>query len=129
MTGDLWALVAAILLLAVQLGTASVLTLRQLGGEWVAGPRDAPREVTGVSGRFVRAHRNLLEIFPQFVAALFVVHAGNEAGSLTAIGAWTFVVARVLYVPAYAFAPPGVRPVCWMAAQVGIFIILADLIW
>ena len=129
MTGDLWALVAAILLLAVQLGTASVLTLRQLGGEWVAGPRDAPREVTGVSGRFVRAHRNLLEIFPQFVAALFVVHAGNEVGSLTTIGAWTFVVARVLYVPAYAFAPPGVRPVCWMAAQVGIFIILADLIW
>jgi len=108
---------------------ASVLTLRQLGGEWVAGPRDTQREVTGISGRFVRAHRNLLEIFPQFVAALFAVHAAHAEGTLAQIGAWTFVAGRTLYVPAYAFAPPGVRPVCWTVAQVGIFIILGDLFW
>jgi uncharacterized MAPEG superfamily protein len=129
MTSDLWALVAAISLAAAQLTIASVLTLRELGGEWVAGARDTPREATGVSGRFVRAHRNLLEIFPQLVAALFVVHAAHAAGSLTQIGAWTFVIARFLYVPAYAFAPPGIRPVCWLVAQAGIFTILADLFW
>jgi len=110
----------------VQLTLASVLTLRQLGGAWVAGPRDATREVTGTSGRFVRAHRNLLEIFPQFAAALFLVHAAGAVGSLSAIGAWTFVIARVAYVPAYAFAPTGVRPVCWLAAWVGIALIVAD---
>jgi uncharacterized MAPEG superfamily protein len=38
-----------------------------------------------------------------------------------------FVIARLLYVPAYAFAPPGVRPICWLAAQAGIFMIVADL--
>jgi uncharacterized MAPEG superfamily protein len=129
MTSDLWALVAGLMLASVQLAIASVLTLRQLGGSWVAGPRDTPREVTGVAGRFVRAQRNLLEIFPQFLAALFVVHAADAAGALTPIGAWTFVIARVLYVPAYAFAPPGVRPVCWLVAQAGIYTILADLIW
>ena len=43
------------------------------------------------------------------------------------IGAWVFVVARLLYVPAYAFGPPGVRPLCWLAAQVGIFVIVTDL--
>jgi uncharacterized MAPEG superfamily protein len=127
MTSDLWALAAAMLLAVIQLTLASVVTLRQLGGVWVAGSRDEPREVTGVSGRFVRAHRNLLEIFPQFVAALFLVHAAHSVGSLSTIGAWTFVVARLLYVPAYAFAPMGVRPLCWLAAQVGIFIIVADL--
>jgi hypothetical protein len=37
MTADLWALVAAILLAVVQLTLSSVLTLRQLGGTWVAG--------------------------------------------------------------------------------------------
>jgi uncharacterized MAPEG superfamily protein len=89
MTADLWALVAAILLAVVQLTLSSVLTLHQLGGAWVAGPRDEPREVAGVSGRFVRAHRNLLEIFPQFVAALFLVHAAHAVGSLSAIGAWS----------------------------------------
>jgi uncharacterized MAPEG superfamily protein len=126
MTADLWALVAAMLLAVVQLTISSVLTLRQLGGAWVAGPRDEPREVTGVSGRFVRAYRNLLEIFPQFVAALFLVHAAHATGSLSTIGAWVFVIGRLLYVPAYAFGPMGVRPICWLAAQVGIFMIVAD---
>lgn len=126
MTADLWALCAALLLASVQLTIASVLTLRQLGGVWVAGPRDQPREVTGVSGRFVRAHRNLLEIFPQFAAALFLVHAAHAAGSLSAFGAWQFVIARIAYVPAYAFAPPGVRPVLWLVAWLGIVLIVAD---
>ena len=127
MTADLWALAAAMLLAVVQLTLSSVLTLRQLGGDWVLGPRDEPREVKGLSGRFVRAHRNLLEIFPQFLAALFLVHAADAVGSLSAIGAWVFVAARLLYVPAYAFGPPGVRPLCWTIAQAGIFMIVADL--
>ena len=125
---DLWALVATILLAMVQLGAASVLTLRQLGGDWVLSPRDQPREATGVAGRIVRAHRNLLESFPQFAAALFVVHAAGAADVLAAVGAWLFFGARVFYVPAYAFGPPGVRPLCWTAAQTGTLVILADLI-
>jgi uncharacterized MAPEG superfamily protein len=127
MTGDLWALFAALVLASVQLGLSSILTLRQLGGGWVTGPRDEPREVTGLGGRFVRAHRNLLEIFPQFLAALFIVHVAHAAGALSVYGAWTFVIARLAYVPAYAFAPAGVRPVCWMIAQAGIYLILADI--
>jgi len=127
MTADLWALVAAMLLAVVQLTISSVLTLGQLGGRWVAGSRDEPREVTGGSGRFVRAYRNLLEIFPQFVAALFLVHGAGAVGRVSSIGAWVFVIARLIYVPAYAFAPPGVRPICWLAAQMGIFMIVADL--
>ncbi len=127
MTGDLWALFAALVLASVQLTISSVLTLRQLGGTWVAGPRDNPREAAGLGGRFVRAHRNFLEIFPQFAAALFLVHAAHAAGSLSVVGAWTFVIGRIAYVPAYAFAPAGVRPFCWLVAQAGIFVILADL--
>ena len=127
MTSDLWALVATIALAMAQLSIASILTLRQLGGAWVLGARDEPKDVTGLSGRFVRAHRNLLEIFPQYAAALFVVHAAGSAGKWSVIGAWLFFVARCAYVSAYAFGPIGVRPACWMAAQIGIVIILADL--
>lgn len=126
MTGDLWALVAALLLATIQLTLSSVLTLRQLGGAWVAGARDQPREVSGLSGRFVRAHRNLLEIFPQFLAALFLVHAAHRDGTLSVVGAWTFVTARAAYVPAYAFAPTGVRPLLWLIAWAGIAVIVAD---
>jgi uncharacterized MAPEG superfamily protein len=129
MTGDLWALLAALLLASIQLTISSFLTLRQLGGKWVGGPRDTPREVTGISGRFVRAHRNLLEIFPQFAAALFLVHAANAVGILSSVGAWLFVVARIIYVPAYAYAPSGVRPIFWLAAWVGIVLIVMDLLF
>ena len=128
MTPDLWALVATLALAMLQLGSASVLTLRQAGPRWVAGFRDASHDVVGVSGRVVRAHRNLLEILPQFVAALFVVHAAGEAGDWAAAGAWVFFGARSLYVPAYIFGPIGLRPACWLAAQAGIVVILADLI-
>ena len=40
---------------------------------------------------------------------------------------WVFGVARLLYVPTYAFAPPGARPLRWLAAQVVIFTIVANL--
>lgn len=127
MTSDLWALVATLVLAMVQIGLQSILVLRQLGPEWVLSARDEPREVIGLSGRFVRAHRNLLEIFPQFVAALFVVHTAGLNAQLTIYGAWGFFVARCVYVPAYAFGPTGLRSICWQAGQIGIFVILADL--
>jgi uncharacterized MAPEG superfamily protein len=38
-----------------------------------------------------------------------------------------FVIARLAYVPAYAFAPAGVRPVFWVLAWAGIVVIVADL--
>ncbi len=128
MTSDLWALVATVLLAVVQITLASILSLRQLGGVYIAGPRDTPREASGFAGRIVRAHRNLLEIFPQLVAALFIVHIAGRAGNLSVLGAWLFFAARCLYVPAYAFGPTGARPICWLAAQIGIFIILADIV-
>jgi len=129
MTGDLWALGAALLLATAQLTLSSIVSLRQLGGAYILGPRDQGRDVAGVAGRFVRAHRNLLEILPQFVASLFLAHAAHRNGDLSTLGAWTFVIGRLLYVPAYAFGPPGMRPAFWLAAQAGIFLILADVLW
>ncbi len=128
MTSDLWALVAAIGLAMVQLTASSILSLRQLGPEWILSARDQPREATGLTGRVVRAHRNLLEILPQFFAAVFVVHAAGAAGDRAVVGAWLFVVARGLYLPAYVFGAPGLRPLCWMAAQVGVVMVLVDLL-
>ena len=127
MTSDLWALLATLALAIVQIGLQSVLTLRQLGAEWVLSARDEPRDVIGLSGRFVRAHQNLLEIFPQFAAALFIVHAAGLNDKLSVYGAWVFFVARCVYVPAYAFGPKGLRSICWQAGQIGILVILADI--
>jgi uncharacterized MAPEG superfamily protein len=127
MTSDLWALFATLVLAAAQLSASSILTLRQAGPDWVLSARDEARDVTGVTGRVVRAYRNLLESFPQFAASLFLVHASNTTGGLTTIGAWIFFGGRLAYVPAYVRGVPGVRPACWMAAQIGVFLIWADI--
>ncbi|MGH6987962.1 MAG: MAPEG family protein [Caulobacteraceae bacterium] len=127
MTSDLWALFATLALATAQLSASSLLTLRQLGPAWVLSPRDQVRETVGVTGRVARAYRNLLESFPQFLAALFLVHAAHTAGALSAIGAWLFFAGRLAYLPAYLFGAPGVRPACWLAAQTGVFVILANL--
>ncbi len=62
MPSDIAALAATIVLAPVQLSISSIATLRQAGPAWVAGPRDEPREITGVPGRLARAHRNLLDL-------------------------------------------------------------------
>ena len=118
--------VPAGVLATAQLSVSSILTLRQAGPAWVAGPRDEPRNISGISGRFVRAHRNLLEILPQFVAVLFLVHAADSISSLSVWGAWAFFAARLAYVPSYAFGPPGLRSVFWQIAFFGIVAILVD---
>ena len=127
MTYDLWALAACLLLAMVQIGLQSIATLKQAGPAWVAGPRDTSFEVSGIGGRLVRAHRNLLEILPQFVAALFIVHAADTNGVWAVSGAWTFFISRCLYVPAYLYGPPGLRSVFWQGGQFGIVFILVDI--
>lgn len=129
LTPDLWALLAVLILALVNLGLSSVASLNQLGAQYILGPRDEWQEAKGVPGRIARAYRNLLESFAQFAASLFLVHAAGAEGALAAIGAWTFFAGRLAYIPAYAFAPPGVRPACWMTAQIGVLMILADLFW
>lgn len=128
MSLDLWALLAVLILGMAHLGLASVLSLAQLGPAYILSPRDQQRDVSGVSGRIVRAYRNLLEILPQFVASLFLVHAAGANGDYTVLGAWMFFAGRLIYAPAYAFGPTGLRPIAWMAAQIGILIILTDLL-
>ncbi len=120
------ALLAVVVLSAVQVGLASVSMLRSAGPEWVLSARDKPHEVPGVGGRLVRAHRNLLEVLPQFVAVLLAVHMAESVSSLTVWGAWAFFFARVAYIPAYISDIPWLRPACWQAAFVSLLVIAAD---
>ena len=126
MSPDLYALAGAVLLSGAQVGMASVATLRKAGPDWVLGPRDEAFEVPGMGGRIVRAHRNLLEILPQFVGALLCVHAADSVSVISAWGAWTFLVARVVYIPAYLSAIPWLRPFCWQIAFFGVLAIVVD---
>lgn len=125
--GDLQALFLVICMGVAHLGVSSVLSLNQLGAAYILSARDKERAPERKAGRVARAYRNWLESFPQYAAALFLVYAAGRSGTLSAIGSWTFFLARLAYTPAYVFAPPGVRPICWMAGQIGVLLILAEL--
>lgn len=74
----------------------------QLGPAYTAGPRDRQRQAEGVAGRLLRAFNNHFEALALFTIAVLVVVLGEASTPLTEKLAWTYLAARVLYVPAYA---------------------------
>lgn len=97
----------------------------QLGTKYTAGPRDEQREILGVAGRLKRAMENHFEGLILFSIAVVVVVLGNASTALTAQCAWAYLIARVLYVPAYASGIHLLRTLIW---AVGFFATLTMLI-
>jgi uncharacterized MAPEG superfamily protein len=128
MTTELWLLVAAILLGFVQIILQAQSMNMQRGYRWNAGPRDdVLPPLTGVAGRLNRALRNFLETFPLFASAVLIASTANIHNGLTLWGAWLYVLARVVYVPLYAFGVRYVRSLAWNVAVLGIFLILSGI--
>ncbi|MEM0977547.1 MAG: MAPEG family protein [Pseudomonadota bacterium] len=109
MTPELTVLALAALLQVVQFALMGVPLNLQLGIEYTAGPRDTPPQVTGVAGRLYRAFNNHFEALTLFTIAVVVVTLSDQSTSFTAICAWTYLIARVLYIPAYAMGIPFLR--------------------
>src|SRR5690606_28722871 len=97
-------------------------------GPYLLGPRDDGRRSDNVwAGRLKRALENLLETYPAFVALALALAVTGKTGGLAATGAWLWLVARVVYVPLYAFGVPAVRTLAWVASIVGILMMLVRL--
>lgn len=92
----------AALLQFVQFVLMAVPVNLQLGVSYTAGARDEQRQPTGLPGRLHRAMNNHFEGLILFTIAVLVVVLGNASTPLTQNAAWAYLVARVLYVPAYA---------------------------
>jgi uncharacterized MAPEG superfamily protein len=91
------------------------------------GPRDDPPPQTRVGGRAERALANMQEALPVFLAlALLNVFLGT--GALATTGATVFLIARVLYVPAYLAGITGVRTLIWAASVVGLVMMLGPIL-
>lgn len=96
---------------------------------WAAGPRDeGPAAVSPRAARLERAYRNLLETFPVFAAATVAVVVAEVTSPMTALGSVLYVAARVAYVPAYVVHVPLLRSLIWVAAMVGVVLVLLPLV-
>lgn len=102
MAVELQVLGYAALLQFVQFVLMAIPVNLQLGVAYTAGARDEQRQPSGVAGRLYRALNNHTENLVLFAIAVLVVVLGEASTDLTRAAAWTYLGARVLYVPAYA---------------------------
>jgi uncharacterized MAPEG superfamily protein len=89
----------------------------ELGTGYTSSARDKPpsRQLSITTARMQRAMNNHFEGLILFTLAVVVVTLGGQSTAVTQTAAWVYLVARVLYIPAYAF---GWRP--WRSAIWGI---------
>jgi uncharacterized MAPEG superfamily protein len=127
MTPELTALALAGLLQALQFTVFAIPANKELGVGYTSSPRDRPpsRQMSAVTGRLQRALNNHFEGLILFTLAVVVVTLGHQSTPVTQYAAWTYLAARVLYIPAYAFGWRPWRSVIW---SVGFFATLSMIV-
>lgn len=127
MSPELTALTLAALLQVVQFALFALPANIELTPKYTASPRDKPpsRAMSLTTARLQRALHNHFESLILFTIAVLVVTLGNQSSPLTRIAAYTYLAARLLYVPAYAFGWTPWRSAIW---AVGFFATLTMLV-
>ncbi|WP_427967563.1 MAPEG family protein [Altererythrobacter sp.] len=113
------------LLLVVHITVAVHYTTQQYGLGWNMGARDEQKPPLGdVAARLQRARDNFLETLPIAIIALFGVVLTGKTSELTALFAWLWLGARVIYLPLYWAGIPYIRTVAWFASMFGLLGVL-----
>jgi uncharacterized MAPEG superfamily protein len=114
---ELTVLALAGLLQAVQFILFALPANIELGTGYTSSARDKPpsRPLSLTTARLQRAMNNHFEGLILFTLAVVVVTLGGQSTTVTQTAAWSYLVARILYIPAYAL---GWRP--WRSAIWGI---------
>ena len=86
----------------------------------IVGNRDDLPEMSIVAARLDRAKNNMLEALPIFLAlALLAMVTGHDTRDVKS-AALVFLVARVVYVPAYLSGIPMFRSLVWLIGTAGL---------
>ena len=126
MTPELTALVLAALLQVATFVAYSITAQRQVGRGYAMSPRDTPRTLTGVAGRLQRTMANSFEGLILFGIAVMAVTYSDTANGLTGAVAMLYLLARVLYLPAYVFGWTPWRSLIWV---IGLCATVFLLVW
>ena len=89
--------------------------------------KDNPPEKSMYAARADRARLNMLEALPVFLGVALLLEIKGVSGGLATQGAIVFLVARVLYIPAYMIAIFGLRSLVWIAGWVGLVMMIVAL--
>lgn len=129
MPQELTVLGLAAVLLLVHVFAAIRLKTAQYGVDWNMGARDEHLPpLNDVAARLERARDNFLETLPVAMIALGGVVLADKASDLTAIAAWVWLGARVIYLPLYWAGVPKVRTYVWAIALLALLYVLGVLL-
>ena len=128
MTPDLTLLVFAVVLAFVQIFVAAVGANVQVGLTALAGNRDSLPAITGWGGRAARAHRNMMESLPLFVALVLIAHVAGRVNGTVILGEQLFLWARLAHAIIYTVGLPWLRTVAWVISVVGMLLILLQVV-
>jgi len=122
MTPELFALTLAALLQVVQYALMAIPANLELGPGKTLSPRDADRQekplraqVSRGTARLYRALDNHFEGLILFTIACLAITLAGKSTPFTAALAFTYLGARVLYIPAYYFGWVPWRSLIWAA--------------
>jgi uncharacterized MAPEG superfamily protein len=125
MAAEATALALAALLQAAQIGLAAISLNRDVGARWNAGPRDTQPALSVLTGRLRRAVDNHFEGLILFTIAVLLVMLSDDSSVTTVLCSWLYLLARIIYVPAYAFGWSPWRSLIW---AVGFFATLVMIV-
>jgi len=90
-------------------------TMTQLGMGYLLSSRDEKRTVSGIAGRLERALDNSVTAMVLFAPAVLLIVVTDSSTNQSVLACQVFLIARVIYLPAYAFKLTGIRSLAWTA--------------
>jgi uncharacterized MAPEG superfamily protein len=127
MTLDLKYLLFAVVLTFVQMLIQATAANQAVGLTTLAGNREGVGELPGFAGRAKRAHLNMLENLPLFIALVLIAAVAQKANATTAMGALIFFWARLVYAVIYLLGIPWLRTIAWVVSVIGMIMIAMQL--
>jgi uncharacterized MAPEG superfamily protein len=127
MSPDLKVLVWTVVLTFVEMVVAVLFANEQLGLGMLAGNREGLPELTSFAGRAQRAHRNMLESLPLFIALVLVAQIAGKTNSATLTGAELFFWGRLAHWLIYTIGIPWLRTLAWIVSVIGLIIVFLQL--
>ncbi|MGR3510542.1 MAG: MAPEG family protein [Sulfitobacter sp.] len=88
---------------------------QQLSIGYLLSSRDETRTLKGMTARLKRALDNSIVAMTLFAPAILILVALDRTSPSTLLAAQVFLVARIVYVPMYAFGIPALRTLAWLS--------------
>jgi uncharacterized MAPEG superfamily protein len=103
------------LVVAISVALQTSGAIGQLGIPYLLSARDEGRSASGTTARLDRAQSNAVQAMALFAPAILILALKDGFSDATLLAAQVFLIARIVYLPAYAFGVTGLRTLTWIA--------------